>query len=79
VWGGISNQFGQSGINAGLIIGNTIENNVESGLADAGGNGGAGIALWGGNPLIMNNIIRNNASPGGTGGAINIVGNKYVG
>jgi parallel beta-helix repeat protein len=55
-----------------IILGNTIENNVESGLEDAGGNGGAGIAVWGGNPIIMNNIIRNNASPGGSGGAINL-------
>ena len=54
-----------------LIFGNTIENNVESGLEDAGGNGGAGIAVWGGAPFIENNIIRNNSSPGGSGGAIN--------
>ena len=55
------------------IIGNTIENNTESGLEDAGGNGGAGVAVWGGSPLIMDNIIRNNSSPGGSGGAINVV------
>lgn len=55
-----------------VIVGNTIENNVESGLEDAGGNGGAGIAVWNGSPVIMNNIIRNNASPGGSGGAINL-------
>jgi hypothetical protein len=54
-----------------FIIGNTIENNVESGLEDAGGNGGAGIAVWGGSPFIEDNIIRNNSSPGGSGGAIN--------
>jgi hypothetical protein len=54
-----------------FLIGNTIENNVESGLEDAGGNGGAGIAVWGGSPFIEDNIIRNNSSPGGSGGAIN--------
>ena len=57
-----------------LIYGNTIENNVESGNEDAGGNGGAGIAIWGAPATIQNNIIRNNASPGGSGGAINLVG-----
>jgi parallel beta-helix repeat protein len=54
------------------ILGNTIEDNVDSGLEDAGGNGGAAIAVWGGSPVIENNILRNNASPGGSGGAINI-------
>jgi hypothetical protein len=72
VWGGL-NGFNKSGVNSGSILGNIIENNVESGLEDAGGNGGAGIAVWGGSPLIMNNTIRKNASPGGSGGAINIV------
>jgi Bacterial Ig-like domain (group 3) len=59
------------------VIGNTIEQNTQSGLEDAGGNGGAGIAVWGGTPVIANNIIRNNAtgkyfSPagGGQGGGI---------
>lgn len=54
------------------ILGNTIENNVESGIEDAGGNGGGAITIWGGGPLIENNILRNNSSPGGSGGAINI-------
>ncbi|WP_058187431.1 Ig-like domain-containing protein [Terracidiphilus gabretensis] len=53
-----------------IISGNTIEDNTQSGLEDAGGNGGAGIAIWGGNPIIENNIIRNNLT-GGAGGAIN--------
>jgi hypothetical protein len=75
VWGGI-NGYNQAGVNSGRILGNTIENNVESGLEDAGGNGGAGIAVWGGTPIIMNNIIRNNASPGGSGGAINFVNSR---
>ena len=75
VWGGI-NGYNQTGVNSGRIIGNTIENNVESGLEDAGGNGGAGIAVWGGTLLIMGNIIRNNASPGGSGGAINFVSSE---
>ena len=76
VWGGINDQYNQSGINSGQILGNTIENNVESGLEDAGGNGGAGIAVWGGTAIIENNIIRNNASPGGSGGAINFVNSE---
>jgi parallel beta-helix repeat protein len=66
----------KSGINP-LVVGNTIENNTQSGLEDAGGNGGAGIAVWRGSPIIANNIIRNNAtgkyfSPagGGEGGGI---------
>jgi hypothetical protein len=53
-----------------VIVGNTIENNTESGTEDAGGNGGAGIAIWGGNPVIENNIIRNNHTHDGIGGAI---------
>lgn len=58
--------------NSALILGNTIENNVDSGLEDAGGNGGAGVAVWGGSPIIMNNAFYDNASPGGSGGAINV-------
>ena len=50
-----------------LIIGNTIENNVEP---DAEVSGGAGISVWGGSPVILNNIIRNNVATRGTGGAI---------
>ena len=76
VWGGINSQYNQADVNSGRVLGNTIENNVESGLEDAGGNGGAGIAVWGGSLLIMNNIIRNNASPGGSGGAINFVNSQ---
>lgn len=72
VWGGMSG-YNEQDANSGVIIGNIIEENVESGLEDAGGNGGAGVAVWGGTVLIMNNIIRNNASPGGSGGAINFV------
>ena len=75
VWGGV-NGYNGSGVNSGRILGNTIENNVESGLEDAGGNGGAGIAVWGGSPLIMNNTIRNNSSPGGSGGAINFINSR---
>jgi hypothetical protein len=55
---------------ASVVSGNTLENNTESGLEDAGGNGGAGIAIWGGNPIIENNIIRNNHTHDGIGGAI---------
>ena len=54
-----------------IISGNTIEDNTQSGQEDAGANGGAGISIWGGNPIIENNIIRNNVTLGG-GGAINI-------
>ena len=71
VWGGI-NGYNQSGIRSGLIYGNTIEKNVESGNEDAGGNGGAAVAVWGGVPIIMNNILRNNAT-GGSGGAISFI------
>jgi len=77
VWGGF-NGYNSQGLNSPLILGNTIENNVESGLEGAGGNGGAGIAVWGGSPVIMNNIIRNNASPGGSGGAINLQSGENV-
>jgi hypothetical protein len=76
VWGGIDDQYNSSGINSGVILGNIIENNVESGLEDAGGNGGAGVAVWGGTPIIEDNIIRNNASPGGSGGAINFINSR---
>ncbi len=56
------------------IIGNTIEQNTDSGTEDAGGNGGAGIADWNAYPIIENNIIRNNTTADGTGGGgINIV------
>jgi len=72
IWGGM-NGYNQAAVNAGRILGNIIENNVESGLEDAGGNGGAGIAVWGGAPLIEDNIIRNNASPGGSGGALHFI------
>ena len=58
---------------APVMLGKTVEKKIRSGLSDAGGNGGAAIAVWGGSPLILNNILRNNSSPGGVGGAINIV------
>lgn len=77
VWGGI-NGYNSGNVNSGLIIGNTIEDNVESGLEDAGGNGGAAIAVWGGAPIILNNIIRNNATVVGTGGAINFVNSEFT-
>lgn len=75
IWGNLASSYpAASNGTAPLIVGNTIENNVRSGLADAGGNGGAAVAVWGGSPLIKNNIMRNNASPGGSGGAVNVVG-----
>ncbi len=52
---------------------NLFENNTQSGQEDAGGNGGAGIAVWGGSPILQNNIFRNNRTFAGTGGAINVV------
>lgn len=62
-----------------MVLGNTIENNVESGLEDAGGNGGAGIAVWSSSTaVIMNNSIHDNASPGGSGGGINVIGGQGV-
>ena len=65
-----------------MIVGNLIQNNTESGRADAGGNGGSGIAVWGGYASIIGNTIRNNLTLG-DGGAIlafntdpiNILGN----
>ena len=50
------------------ILGNVIENNTQS----ATDSGGAGIAVWGGNPVIQNNIIRNNKTLG-VGGGIDLV------
>jgi hypothetical protein len=76
VWGGMNGMYNSNGVYSGLITGNTIENNVESGIEDAGGNGGAGVAVWGGAPVIENNIIRNNSSPGGSGGAINFINSE---
>jgi hypothetical protein len=69
-----------------IIVGNLIQNNVESGRADAGGNGGAAIAVWGGYASITSNTLRNNLSLG-DGGAIlafntdpiNIIGNLIYG
>ena len=53
------------------ILGNVIENNTQSAKEDAGGSGGAGIAVWGGNPVIENNTIRNNLTYA-VGGGINV-------
>ncbi len=52
---------------------NTFENNTQSGQENSGGNGGAGIAVWSGSPIIQNNIFRNNRTFAGTGGGINVV------
>lgn len=59
------------------IVGNTIENNTQSAKEDAGGSGGAGIAVWGGEPVIENNTIRNNVTYG-LGGGINITSGGAV-
>jgi hypothetical protein len=69
-----------------MIVGNIIQNNTESGRDDAGGNGGTGIAVWGGYASIIGNTIRNNLTLG-DGGAIlafntnpiNIIGNLIYG
>lgn len=76
-WGNENSNSTTPGIPA-VIVGNTIENNTESGIEAAGGNGGAGVAVWGGDPVIEDNIFRNNASPGGTGGAITVQGGEGV-
>ena len=68
---------GSSNIVPAVIIGNTIEDNTQSGQEDAAGNGGAGIAVWGGDPVIENNIIRNNHTYGGNGGAILVQSGIY--
>jgi len=75
IWGGLSGPGFPTGYYGGLIYGNTLENNADAGMEVSGGNGGAGIVLWGGGTVVANNIIRNNASPGGTGGAIHIGSN----
>ena len=54
------------------ILGNTITGNVESGLEKNLAYGGAGVAVWGGSPIIQGNTISNNVTLG-TGGAINVV------
>jgi hypothetical protein len=66
--------YGYSNNISPIVIGNLIQNNTQSGREDAGGNGGAGIAVWTGIAVIENNIIRNNIS-GGQGAAIHLEGN----
>ncbi len=69
-----------------MIVGNLIQNNTDSGREDAGGNGGAAIAVWGGYASIVGNTLRNNLTLG-DGGAIlafntdpiNIIGNLIYG
>ncbi|WP_176441677.1 Ig-like domain repeat protein [Granulicella rosea] len=51
------------------VVGNIIQNNVQSGREDAGGNGGPGVAVWGADASIVGNTIRNNLTLG-DGGAI---------
>jgi hypothetical protein len=60
-----------------IILGNLIQNNTQSGFEDAGGNGGAGVAVWIGLGIIENNIIRNNVT-GGQGGGIHLEGNGGI-
>jgi hypothetical protein len=66
---------------AAVIEGNTIESITIPALTASPGptnrmdsNGGAAIAVYGGSPLIENNVLRNNSSPDGNGGAINVAG-----
>ena len=72
LWGALQSSNG-SAANSPLVIGNTIENNTTGQSGDGGGDGGPGIAIWGGSPTIQNNIIRNNLTRSGSGGGINIV------
>jgi hypothetical protein len=45
-----------------LIIGNLIQDNTQAGHEDAGGIGGAGIAVFGETAVIEENVIRNNST-----------------
>ncbi len=65
--------FPQPNPTPAYIVGNIIENNTTGQLGDGGGDGGAGIAVWSGSPIILGNIIRNNFTRSGNGGGINIV------
>ena len=54
-----------------MIVGNTIENNTTGQIGDGGGDGGAGIWIFGATNLaIVSNIIRNNTTVNGNGGGI---------
>jgi hypothetical protein len=55
-----------------LIYANNIEGNVQNGFEETGSSGGAGIAIAGGEPSIVSNLIHDNDSPGGTGAGINV-------
>lgn len=68
-----SSNFDSSDGYPAIILGNTIENNTTGQSGDGGGDGGPGIAIWGGSPLIQGNIIRNNVTRSGSGGAVNVV------
>ena len=63
-----------------LLLGNTIEENTASGTEDSFDLGGAGVYIVRANPTVQNNVIRNNATASGWGGAINMVtgGGIYI-
>ena len=63
------NLTSNSGIRA-VLLGNIIENNIMAGITGPFAYGGAGIYVESGSPLIEGNTLRNNAAPGGAGGAI---------
>ena len=71
LFGSLNNYNGgtQSSTPPAMVIGNTIQNNTQSGKEDAGGNGGPGVAIWGAYASVIGNTIRNNLTLG-DGGAI---------
>lgn len=62
---------------AALVTGNTIENNTDAGYTATGDDGGAAVYINRGSPVIMNNVIRNNADPEGTGTAVSAAGGAF--
>ena len=69
--------FGSLSVPQVTVLDNLIQNNTLSGLDFAGGNGGAGIAVWGAYAAIIGNTIRNNKTLG-DGGAILSFNTDYV-
>ncbi len=61
-----------------LIVSNNIQQNVASGLSNAGNDGGAAIAVWGVvGPVIQNNLLLNNTTTG-AGGAIHVINSGAI-
>lgn len=80
IWGDYSDvlSFPQTNPVPSQLVGNTIENNTTGKEGDGGGDGGGGIEIWGGQPVILGNILRNNTTGTGSGGAINIVNGENI-